>query len=242
MPTKFLLHTILLILAALGVFFWLSESALIPYTLQLVAILVLLYLGSHWLRAHRPSWFRKSSITIDVTILTSMILLLISETGAIESPFFFLIIFLLFSVAMLYEIEATLVLTGILVLYFLFLPSTNLTNLAHLSTIISLIMITPLAIFTGHQYENSLEEKKIREAISSELSQEETDTLLFLSLNLKKTLLSALDSLSITIPLTKAKEVRQNLETLYGDLKALYRTSKDLEQTLEKEDGSLPKI
>lgn len=235
MPTQFLLHTILLILAAAGVFSWLSIPALVPYTLQLVALLVLLYLGSHKLRSLRPAWFPKSSITVDITILTSMILLLISETGAIESLFFFLITFLLFSVAMLYEIEATLVLTGILILYFLFLPSTNMESLAHLSRIISLVMITPLAIFTGHQYETSLEEKKMRDKLNSKLSREETDTLLFLSLNLKKTLVNALDSLSTTIPLTKVKEVRTNLETLYRDLKALYRTSSDLEDTIEKE-------
>lgn len=235
MPNQFLLQTFLLILSAVGVFSWLSAPTLVPFTLQLVAFLVLLYLGTHKLRTIRPKWFHRSSITIDITILTSMILLLVSETGAIASPFFFLVIFLLFSVAMLYEIEATLILTGILTLYFLLLPSTSLENIGHISIIISLIMITPLAIFTGHQYETSLDEKRTREELTKELSREETDTLLFLSLNLKKTLISAMDSLSTTIPLTKAKEVRTNLETLYQDLKALYRTSADLEETIDRE-------
>ncbi|MFZ2199615.1 MAG: hypothetical protein WAV40_02415, partial [Microgenomates group bacterium] len=127
-----------------------------------------------------------------------------------------------------------LVLTGVLILFFLFIPGTSLTDLAHLSELVALIMITPLAIFTGHQYESILEQKRLQAQLTSELSQEETDTLLFLSLNLKKTLLSALDSLSSTIPLTGVKKVRTNLEQLYGDLKALYRTSDDLEKTLER--------
>lgn len=234
MPARFLLHTVLLIGATASIFFWLS-SPLEPFTLQLVAVLVLLYLGSHWLKSHRPTWFHKSTITLDITILTSMILLLVTETGVLASPFFFLCYFLLFGVAMLYEIEATLVLTGVLILYFLFLPDTKLTDYAHLSQLIALVMITPLAIFTGHQYESSLEEKQLRAKLSGHLSAEESDTLLFLSLNLKRTLISALDTLSLTIPQTKVKEVRQNLQTLYQDLKNLYRSADELQQTIDQE-------
>ena len=238
MPTLFLLHTALLIVASSGVFFWLSTPALATSTLQLVAILVLLYFGTHWLRARHPSWFHRSSITSDITILTSMILLLVTETGALASPFFFLCYFLLFGVAMLYEIEATLILTGVFILFFLFLPGSNLDGaggFTHLTQIISLVMITPLAIFMGHQYESSLEEKKLREMLIKRLGSEQTDTLLFLSLNLKKTLVKALDSLSLIIPATKVKEVRTNLETLYQDLRALYRTSTDLENAIDQE-------
>lgn len=234
MPARFLLHTILLIMATAGVFFWLS-SPLEPFTLQLVAILVLLYLGSHWLKRHKPKWFHKSTITLDITILTSMILLLVTETGSLASPFFFLCYFLLFGVAMLYEIEATLVLTGVLILYFLFLPGTKLTDYVHLSQLIALVMITPLAIFTGHQYESSLAEKQMRDKLNGHLSREESDTLLFLSLNLKRTLLSALDSLSLSIPQAKAKEMRLSLQTLYQDLKNLYRSADELQQTIDQE-------
>ena len=238
MPTLFLLHTVLLIMAASGVFFWLSTPALAASTLQLVAILVLLYFGTHWLRAHYPQLFHKSSVTVDITILTSMILLLVTETGALASPFFFLCYFLLFGVAMLYEIEATLILTGVFILFFLFLPDSSLSGVSgftHIAQIISLVMITPLAIFMGHQYESSLEEKQLREMLVKRLGSEQTDTLLFLSLNLKKTLTKALDSLSTIIPATRVKEVRKDLETLYSDLKALYRTSNDLENALDQE-------
>lgn len=229
MPKRFLLHTILLVMATAGVFFWLSMPGLSVYTLQLVALLVLMYLGSHWLRSKKPKWFHRSTITLDITILTSMILLLVTETGALSSPFFFLCYFLLFGVAMLYEIEATLVLTGVLVLFFMFLPDSNFTQ------IISLIMITPLAIFTGHQYETTLEEKKARETLQKHLGTEETDTLIFLSLNLKRTLISALDSLSLVIPQEKVKSVQSNLKILYEDLKNLYRSADELQSTIDKE-------
>lgn len=235
MPTKFLVHTSLLIGASVGVFAWLSTTILEPYTLQLVAFLILLYIGSHWLRAHKPKWFHRGNITIDITILTSMILLLVTETGSLTSPFFFLCYFLLFGVSMLYEIEATLVLTGVLITYFLFLPTTNFSDFSHLSELLALIMITPLAIFTGHQYETSLEEKEARRQLGKHLGSEETDTLLFLSLNLKRTLLQAIDTLSLTIPKEKVSEVRINLQTLYEDLKNLYRSADELQQTIDKE-------
>lgn len=228
MPTRFLLHTALLIASVFGVYFWLTIPSLAPFTLQLVAILVLLYLGSHWLKSHRPTWFHRSTVTLDLTILTSMILLLVSETGSLASPFFFLCYFLLFAVAMLYEIEATLVLTGVLTLFFLFVEKTTLSGVEWGTQIISLIMITPLAIFTGHSYESKLAEERA-------LAREETDTLTFLSLNLKRTLVSALDTLSLTIPQTQAKNIRANLQTLYEDLKNLYRSADELEQEIDHE-------
>ncbi|MEI8232837.1 MAG: hypothetical protein WCG44_03775 [bacterium] len=234
MPKHFFLHTVLLIASVAGIFFWLS-SPLATSTLQLVAILVLLYFGSHWLRSKKPKWFHRSAITMDITILTSMILLLVTETGALTSPFFFLCYFLLFGVAMLYEIEATLVLTGVFILYFLFLPTTDLNDLAHLSELVALIMITPLAIFTGHQYENSLEEKQAKIMLAKHLGSEETDTLIFLSLNLKKTLISALDTLSLVIPQEKVRSVKTNLQTLYEDLKNLYRSADELQSTIDRE-------
>lgn len=234
MPARFLLHTVLLLTAVFGVFTWLS-SPLEPYTLQLVAILSLLYIGTHSARRHYPKFFPRSAVTLDLTILTSMILLLVTETGSLTSPFFFLLYFLLFAVSMLYEIEATLVLTGVLIIYFLFLPTTNLGDLPHLSQLIAIIMITPLAIFTGHQYETTIEEKKAKNMLIKHLSTQETDTLIFLSLNLKKTLISALDTLSIVIPKEKVKEVRLNLQTLYQDLKNLYRSADELQQTIDEE-------
>ena len=237
MPTRFITHTALLVLAVFGVYLWLS-SPLLPYTLQLVALLVLLYIATHWLRAHKPKLFHKNTVTMDVTLLSAMILLLVSETGALASPLFFLLYFLLFAVAMLYEIEATLVLTGVLVLFFLFTPGAFTSDLAHLPELLALVMITPLAIFTGHQYESTLEARRLSAQLAKHLGDEESDILLFLSLNLKKTLLAALDNLSVAIPQEKVKDVRTQLQTLYQDLKNLYRSADELQEVIDHENKS----
>lgn len=234
MPARFLLHTTLLFAAVVGVYIWLN-SPLNAYTLQLVALLALLYLGVHRLKRRLPHLFRRNLISLDLTLLTCMALILISSTGHLDSPLFFLLYFLLFAIALLYEIEATLVLTASLLLYFVLTPFTDLTRLNHLSELLALIMVTPLAILTGHQYETSLEEKALRRRLTHQLSHQETDTLLFLSLNLKSTLTRALDSLSATIPITRVTLVKDNLQALYTDLRALYKTSLELERAIDKE-------
>jgi hypothetical protein len=233
MPAAFLAHTALLLTSFFGIYFWLTTPIFAAYTLQLVGALILVYAGTHWFRPRRAK--RNTSIPLDLTLLTSVILLLVAETGALASPLIFLIYFLLFAVAMLYEIESTLVLTGTLLVFFLLYPGTDLSDLAHLSELIALVMITPIALFTAHQYESILAERARVADLEKHLSHEETDTLIFLSTNLKTTLLSALDSLSLVIPQAKVKEVRHQLEILYQDLKVLYRSSDELQELIDRE-------
>jgi hypothetical protein len=237
MPKNFAVHTTLLLFSVAGVFFWLNTPFLFPLTLQLVAVLVLAYAAVHWMGKKKRTRGTRSTIPFDLTLLTSMILLLVTETGALTSPFFFLLYFLLFAVALLYEIEATLILTGTLLLFFLLLPSTDFSNLSSLSELSALLMITPLAIFAGHQKEVIAEETALAARLKGELSAEENDTLIFLSLNLKKTLLASLDSLSLVIPKTPVKEMRDHLTTLYQDLKGLYRSASDLEEIVGHGDN-----
>lgn len=233
MPKSFLIHTILLFAAVAGVYVWVATPGLSQYTLQLVAVLVLAFAAAHFFK--KKSQPIRTHISLDLTLLTAMILLLITETGALASPFFFMLYFLLFVVAFVYEIEATLVLTGTLILYFFILPTTDLSDLSHMSEIFALLMITPLAIFTGHEYEKIAETKKLAARLTEHLTREENDILMFLSLNLKKTLLSSLDSLSVVIPKTKLKDARMNLELLYQDLKNLYRSADELQNVIDRE-------
>lgn len=234
MPAAFLAHTSLLLAAFTGIYFFLTSPTLAPYTLQLVAVLILIYATTHWFMPKKRRR-RYSTIPLDLTLLTSVILLLVAETGALASPLIFLVYFLLFAVAMLYEIESTLVLTGSLLIFFLLFPGTNLSDLAHLSELIALVMITPLALMTAHQYETIMQERAKSAAMEKHLAKEETDTLMFLSTHLKSTLTSALDTLSLIIPQAKVKTVSQELQILYQDLKVLYRSAAELEDLIDRE-------
>lgn len=233
MSAQFIAHASFLTFAALLTYLWTSHPVYSTYTLQLIAILILLYFGTHALTKKRHT--HRNIITLDLIILTTTILLLVTETGGLTSPLFFTIYFLLFAVALLLEIEATLLLTGILVIFLTILPTTDLTNLAHLTALVSMVMITPLAIFTAHQYERVLKERELRALTESQITKEETDTLLFLSLNLKKTLISALDLLSVIIPQTTIRNVRSDLQQLYQDLKELYTAADELQDAVDQE-------
>ena len=240
---KHITHSLLLLFASAGTYLWLITPSLTPYTLQLVAVLLLIYAATHWFRQPQKSSQElrtkskkpNNTIPLDLTLLTIIILLLVVETGALASPLIFLLYFLVFAVAMLFEIEATLMLTGTLLAFFLLLPSTNLTDLAHLGELLAFVMITPLSLYISHQHEDIAKQRAKTHALTNHLAQEETDTLLFLSTNLKTTLLSALDSLSIIIPKTTAKKAKSDLSVLYSDLRALYRSAQDLQNSIDLE-------
>lgn len=238
MPTH-IAHSLMLLTATVGTYLWLITPSLTPYTLQLVAVLILIYASTHWFRSSRQEPRTKNqqlkTVPLDLTLLTTIILLLVVETGALASPFIFLLYFLLFAVAMLFEIEATLLLTGTLLIFFLIFPGTDLTDIAHLSELLAIIMITPLTLYVSHQHEEITEARRKSHELTAHLATEETDTLLFLSTNLRTTLLSALDRLSIIIPATRAKQAKSDLSVLYSDLRALYRSATDLQESIDLE-------
>lgn len=235
MPTRFVIHTTLLLLSVTGVYFWVLTPTLASFNLQLVALLLLAYASLHWFHKKESQVPRRQSVTFDLTVLTSVLLLLVADTGALGSPFFFLLYFLLFAVALLYEIEATLVLTGTLLLFFVFFPGSDFSSVAHLSQIAALVMITPLAIFTAHQVEQAHYYRLTSAQLTQNLSSEETDILIFLSLNLKRTLTSSLETISQLIPKMSLQDSRQNLERLYQDLRTLHRSADELQQLVDRE-------
>jgi hypothetical protein len=238
MSARFALHAIVLIFATILSYFWTTSHILSAYTFQLVAVLILLYFFAAWaLRHHHLT--RHRVITLDLSLLTITLLLLVTESGGLGSPFFFIIYFLLFAVAILFETEVTLILTGILVIFFALHPSADLTSFQHLTELFALVMITPLAIFTSHQHENKLRELEKLKKTSRALEDTEADTMLFLTLRLKTTLVKNLDLLSQTIPSIKLPTQRESLQTIYKDLKALYKSSEKLQKEVDERTDAL---
>jgi len=205
--------------------FWVLQPSLSQYTLQLIAGLALIYFLLQFRSKNKSS---SKTLTFDFLILLTITLLLVTETGGLNSPLSFLVYLLLFAVALIFNIQTTLDLTLALILYFSFLPSTDFSQLTTITEIIALLLITPLAIFTGHQYELALKEKQ-------HLEHEETNTLLFISLNLKTTLTKTLDTLSYLIPKVPSYSDRHQLKTIYQDLRSLYQSAQELETNIDQE-------
>lgn len=111
---------------------------------------------------HRNPFKRRVSVGHDIptiAILSTVILLLIISTGSLDSLFFFLLYFLLFSISFVLMPEVVFVLTASVIL--LFLPSL----LSHMTAdagikLGSLILFSPLAYFFGKIFESQDQTEK----------------------------------------------------------------------------------
>jgi len=205
---KFLLHSLFLLLAVVVAFFWTKSPTLSVYTLQLIAAFILLFFANHlFFRRQIKSQKTKSlppklNLTLDAVVFTMVVMLLVYSTGGLTSPLFFLVYFLMFGLALLFEPLVTVSLAGAMILIFLITPTTQ-EPLTEALQLFSLILITPLALFFGSQYLKVLEsEEKIKilreegKILEEQIKKEETDTLLWTSLNLKQGLSEILDEVS----------------------------------------------
>ena len=197
--SKFLLHSLFLISAVVLAFFWTSNPFLSIYTLQLTAVFILLFFLNQFLARHRRG---KINLTIDAVVFTMVVMLLVTSTGGLTSPLFFLIYFLMFGLALFFEPLITLTLTAAMILFFIFTPTKQNTAEEALQ-LFSLLLVTPLALFFGKQYLQVLrDEEKIKileeeEKIAQEqIKTEETNVLLWATLELKRGLMTILDEVS----------------------------------------------
>jgi len=213
--SRFILHSLFLIAAVVLAYIWTTHPELSYYTLQLTAVFILFFFLNQFISRRRR---QRVNLTIDAVIFTMVILLLVSSTGGLTSPLFFLIYFLMFGLALLFEP------TEILQLF-------------------SLLLITPLALFFGRQYLQLLEsEEKIKileeesQILEGEIEKEETDTLLWTTLELKKDLADILDRVSTLLADVGHLTVRQkeNLEKIREKAKNLLKTGQKLKEEVDK--------
>lgn len=184
MSARFFVHLGFLMTAVLLTFFWTANPDLSTYTLQLIAFLVILYFLGRT-QIGKPNLV----FLLDGVIFTMVTLLLVTQTGGLNSPLFFLIYILLFGLALLFDplITLSLSLTLSLLMY------NQAKDLNGFLEIVGLLLMTPVALFFGRQYLKVLEdEEKIKIIIKKkveaekEVSQQEEETLLWLTLAFKE--------------------------------------------------------
>lgn len=241
MKLPFIIHSIYLIFAVFLTFFWVQNPALSDYTLQLIGFFVLMYLGSHFWRQSQGKKTPFVLTAIDSFIFLLIILLLVLSTGGLSSPLFFLLYFLLFSFSLLWEPAITFVFTAALIVFFLYTyPELNSHQLASLS---SLILITPLSLFFGQQYMKVLEQRgnikilsdKFRRA-QEDIETEETDALVWLSLNFKQGMLKIIDRISQTLATPNlSHRQKENLTESLKESKRLLQTGSVLKDKIDRQ-------
>ncbi|MFH1601468.1 MAG: hypothetical protein ABIB61_00745 [Candidatus Shapirobacteria bacterium] len=193
---KFFLHLVYLFLAVVTTYVWTQHPILSFYNLQLIAGLVIIWFLKHKLFCQEQNLTHK---TIDALILTIVILLLVFATGGASSPLFFLIYFLLFGLSFLFEPPITITLAFILLVFL----TPTVQNSQEIAALLSLFLITPLALYFGQLYLRNLSADKrtklyMQKWLSGEkhLENQEANTLFWLTLKLKPGLEEILDRVS----------------------------------------------
>ncbi len=209
---KEITHAIILILAVALTFIF-PKTNLAQYNLQISAgLFILLYLTKNFIVSKNIY-----SRLIESVIFTLVIMGIVNSTGGLNSPFFFLIHFLLFSLSIILEPIIPITTTVTLIIFFLLnLPQSQ--NFNTLMPIISLAFITPFAMFLGQE---KIEGEKLK--IKSEKTQE--NTFLFLSLLLKNHL----------------KNIKEAAQNFVGDhqLEIIKKSVQRMEKLIEKFEESI---
>lgn len=142
-------QSLLLTISFALIFAW-QNTFFSQYTIQILGFLIFLYLISTAKRRGKPLDMLGNS-TLSIFVLNTVIFLLIFSTGGFSSSLFFLLYFLVFGIAFIFE-PAT-VFVFVLGSALIFFPQTIRDNvLENLIRIGSLVLISPLAFFFGREY------------------------------------------------------------------------------------------
>jgi len=171
---KLILQAIVLILSFVLVFVW-QNTPLSGYTVQTLGVLVVVYLIISARRRGQGFLTMGGDGPWGIFILNTIILLLVFATGSISSSLFFLLYFLGFGIAFVFEPPAIFVFIAGAVLVFLpdALKGDTFGNLMKIG---SLLLISPLAYFFGREYRKSDKQEGDIEALE-ERTKEAADTI-----------------------------------------------------------------
>ena len=147
---KLVKQSLVLILSFLFIYVW-QNTLLSLYTIPVLGALVFLYLLLAARKKGRGFLTMGGEGKSGIFILTTLILLLIFSTGGLSSPIFFLLYFLGFGIAFVFDplVIFVFVLGVILVFLQLALKDDVMGNFLRLG---SLLLISPLAFFFANEY------------------------------------------------------------------------------------------
>ncbi len=153
-------------------YLWVMNSSLDAYSVQLVAVLALVYFILKRLAKAHLLHLAPSSSTLEVGVFLSMLLILIGHTGGITS-FFLPLLYLLLFIAVLTMHTSSIITLEILIPLFLWaissgianattypaIPSTTLTP-HEWASLLSFPILLPLLVFARHQYKHAAAQEK----------------------------------------------------------------------------------
>ncbi len=207
-----IINIILFFLVSLFSFFF-SVSSFTYFTPQLIALIsitiIILY------------FFQKN---LSIHLIALLINTIIFATNGLNSPFFFLIYFLLFVIAFQSPATTTLSYSLFLVL----ILSQSLNSLISVISLSSLLLITPLAWFISKQYLAKIKDENT-------IAEDETDILLWHSLKLKTGLCQIIDDSSEVLSQPISLTQKEKVSHIKDSAKYLLNSSEKLTKKIDQE-------
>lgn len=251
MPQEFeknnsLIEILYLSSTVLFIWFWTNNIVLSAYSLQLTAFLIIFYFVTRFFLAKKSNSVH-NNLFLDTIVFTAILLLVLSATNGLASPLFFVIYFYLFAFALLFEPSTTIVVTIGLSLFFL----NQLNSINSVLQLFSLLLFSPLAIYFGRQYLKLLQsQEKIKILVkksrqlsainsqqSADIASEETNSLLWLSLDFKDSLLKVIhhtvELLSDIGHLTLSQ--KEHLSEIHQTAKNILKSGEKLQKQIDRE-------
>lgn len=207
-----IINIILFFVVSLFSFFF-SISGFLYFSPQLIAIISITIL---------ILYFSKKKLSIHLIAL--LVNVIIFATNGLNSPFFFLIYFLLFFIAFQNPTTTTLSYSLFLVL----ILSQSLNSFVSVISLSSLLLVTPLAWFIGHQFLEKMKNDQI-------IADDETDILLWHSLKLKTGLCQIIDSSSELLSSPLVPSQKEKIHHIKDSAKSLLNSSEKLTQQIDQE-------
>ena len=193
--------------------FLFSVSNFLYFTPQLIALISITILILYFTQK-----------TFSIHLIALLINIIVFATNGLNSPFFFLVYFLLFFIA--FQNPATTTLS-----YSLFLVLTlsqSLNSLVSVISLSSLLLITPLAWFISKQFLAKIKDDQI-------IAADETDVLLWHSLKLKTGLCQIIDTSSEIISTPLSATQKEKINKIKSSAKSLLNSSEQLITQIDQE-------
>ncbi len=188
-----------------------AGSSLAKYDLQLVAVLFIVYVLLKRLMMRSAGFF-----VLEAFIFIFIIVSTVFSSGGLQSPFFFLLYFLMFALALFFDSVTTLALTLTLLIYVIATADYSM-QLRDLLPALSLPFIAPFAKYLGDlqrkSYRQSLEIKRLsraKEKGEETMRYDQEQTLIFLT----------------TVLYRHLDEMKERLDNFLGDEDLAYLRKK----------------
>ena len=191
----------------------LTSSAISQFIPQIIALISIIFIYF--------SLFKK---TISLHLIAFIISLIVFDSQGLNSPFFFLIYFLLFTIAFQNPPTTTLSYSLALILFL----SHSLNSNESLIPLVSLLFITPLAWFIGKQY---LDKAKTE----SDIEISETNILLWLSLKFKTGICTIIDNCAELLSTPLLPSQKEKLKYIKDSAKSLLNSSEKLKDEVDNQ-------